>query len=93
SVIYLLDPGGMTIAASNWRTPTSFVGNNYAFRPYYRLAIEHGAAEHFAFGTVSQVPGLFLTRRLDGPDGVIGIIVVKVEVQAIETEWQRFATP
>lgn len=93
SVIYLLDPGGMTIAASNWRTPTSFVGNNYAFRPYYRLAMEHGAAEHFAFGTVSQLPGLFLTRRLDGPDGVIGIVVVKVEVQAIETEWRRFATP
>lgn len=93
SVIYLLDRDGTTVAASNWRTPTSFVGNNYAFRPYYRLAMDQGAAEHFAFGTVSQLPGLYLTRRLDGPDGVIGVIVVKVEAQPIEADWRRFAMP
>ncbi|MCZ0738424.1 sensor histidine kinase [Phreatobacter sp. AB_2022a] len=93
SVIYLLDRDGTTVAASNWRTPTSFVGNNYAFRPYYRRAMDDGAAEHFAFGTVSQLPGLYLTRRLDGPAGVIGVIVVKVEAQAIEADWRRFAMP
>ena len=93
AVIYLLDPEGLTIAASNWQTPTSFIGNNYSFRSYYRDAMAHGAAERFALGTVSQRPGLFLTRRIDGPAGVLGIIVVKAEFEAIETQWHRFAEP
>jgi two-component system, NtrC family, C4-dicarboxylate transport sensor histidine kinase DctB len=93
SVIYLLDAGGLTIAASNWRTPTSFVGVNYHFRPYYRLAMERGTAAHFAFGTISRVPGLYLARRIDGPSGPTGVIVVKVEFNEIEAEWRRFDTP
>src|SRR5262249_6931940 len=36
AVIYLLDRGGTAIAASNWREPISFVGQDYAFRAYYR---------------------------------------------------------
>ena len=39
SVLYLLDRNGETIAASNWRDWSSFVGNNYAFRPYFRDAV------------------------------------------------------
>lgn len=90
-VFYLLDRDGMTIAASNYKTPTSFVGNNYDFRPYYQLAMASGSAEAFAFGTVSQLPGLYLSRRIDDTTGVIGVIVVKVEFQEMETEWHRFA--
>src|SRR5262245_38792320 len=36
--IYVLDPDGRTIAASNWAAPDSFVGHDYSFRPYYRDA-------------------------------------------------------
>lgn len=89
-VIYLLDLTGLTIAASNYETPISFVGNNYAFRPYYQLAMANGGAEAFAFGTVSQQPGLYLSRRIDTTSGPLGVIVVKVEFQEIETEWHRF---
>src|SRR6185369_7111928 len=32
AVIYLLDGAATTIASSNWREPTSFVGSNYEFR-------------------------------------------------------------
>ncbi|WP_315832283.1 sensor histidine kinase [Bradyrhizobium prioriisuperbiae] len=90
-VIYLLDITGLTIAASNYETPISFVGNNYAFRPYYQLAMANGGAEAFAFGTVSQQPGLYLSRRIDATSGPLGVIVVKVEFQEIEAEWHRFA--
>src|SRR3546814_8421924 len=38
AVIYVLDAGGTTIEASNWREPTSFVGQNYRFRPYFQGA-------------------------------------------------------
>ena len=36
SDIYLMDLTGMTIAANNFGQPNTFVGNNYAFRPYFQ---------------------------------------------------------
>jgi two-component system C4-dicarboxylate transport sensor histidine kinase DctB len=66
-VIYALDAQGVTLAASNWRQEDSFVGNDYSFRPYARLSMERGSAEHFALGTASHQPGLYLARRIEAP--------------------------
>jgi two-component system C4-dicarboxylate transport sensor histidine kinase DctB len=93
AVIYLLDSKGLAIAASNWRESVSFLGNNYAFRPYYGLAVASGAAEYFALGSISGRPGLYLSRRIDGESGVVGVIVVKVEFEEIEQDWKRFEAP
>jgi len=87
SAVYVLNAEGMTIAASNWRLPTSFVGSDYSFRPYFKDARTNGAAELFALGTVSRRPGFFMSRRVDGPEGVLGVVVVKVEFEALEAEW------
>lgn len=87
AVIYVLDAKGMTIAASNWREPTSFVGSDYSFRPYFQDARANGVAELFALGTVSRRPGLFMARRVDGREGVLGVVVVKAEFEALEAEW------
>ena len=38
-VIYLMAPDGETLAASNWNDEDSFVGRNFAFRPYFRDAM------------------------------------------------------
>lgn len=88
AVIYLIDGDGMTIAASNWQEPASFVGNDYGFRPYYTVAMAEGAAEHFAMGTVSHRPGMYLARRIQAPDGRrLGVMVVKIEFDRIEQLW------
>lgn len=86
--IFALDRHGRTIAASNARLPSSFVGQDYSFRPYYRLGWSKGGGEYFALGTVSRRPGLYLSRRIEGSDGPIGVIVVKVEFDAIERTWR-----
>lgn len=91
-VIYLLDPHGLCISASNAGTPMSFVGSDYSFRPYFTRAMTDGAAEHFAFGTVSLHPGLYLTQRVDGPDGPLGVLVVKAEFDDMENDWRRLPT-
>lgn len=44
NALYVLDPSGLTIAASNWSQPLSFVGRNYGFRPYFIDAMAKGAA-------------------------------------------------
>lgn len=84
SVIYLIDRNGIAIAASNWRRPDSFVGGDYRFRNYFQAARRDGSAMQFARGTRSGRPGLFLSRRAPGG----GVIVVKLEFDAIEAAWR-----
>ncbi|MGH6808506.1 MAG: sensor histidine kinase [Ensifer adhaerens] len=93
AVIYAIGLDGLAIAASNWREPTSFVGNDYAFREYFRMAMRDGKAEHFAMGTVSKRPGLYISRRVDGADGPIGVVVAKLEFDGVEADWLASGKP
>ena len=51
--LYLLDRHGETLAASNWRDWSSFVGNNYAFRPYFIDAVANDSGRYFAVGVTT----------------------------------------
>ncbi len=93
SVIYLLDARGLAVASSNWREPTSFVGIDYSFRPYYTGAVSAGSAEHYALGTISKRPGLYISKRIDGASGLLGVIVIKVEFDELEADWRRNSDP
>ncbi|SDA97224.1 two-component system, NtrC family, C4-dicarboxylate transport sensor histidine kinase DctB [Sinorhizobium sp. NFACC03] len=93
AVIYVIGNDGVAIAASNWREPTSFVGNDYAFREYFRMAMRDGKAEHFAMGTVSKRPGLYISRRVQGPGAPIGVVVAKLEFDDVEAEWLASGKP
>ena len=93
AAIYVLDRNGVARAASNWREPTSFVGSDYAFRPYFRGALQNGEAEFFALGTVSGRPGLYLARRIGSAAAPVGVVVVKVEFDALEADWRSSGEP
>ena len=94
AAIYLLDDQGVARSASNWRLPTSFVGSDYSFRPYFTRTMAEGSAEFFALGTVSGRPGLYLAQRISGSDGrPLGVAVVKVEFDALEEEWRSSGEP
>ncbi|MBP7951986.1 MAG: sensor histidine kinase [Sphingorhabdus sp.] len=95
SVIYLLDAQGTTIAASNWRQPDSFMGENYQFRAYFKQTLSSGEYEQFALGTRSRVPGLFVARRVapkgNAPGILPGVLVVKIRFDRLEREWKKSA--
>lgn len=93
AAIYVMDAKGKTIVASNWRLPSSFVGTSYAFRAYYREAMRSGQYEQFALGSVSRRPGLYIAKRIDFMGKPHGIVVIKVEFDALEAEWKRSGTP
>lgn len=92
AVIYVLDPQGRAVAASNWRLPTSFVGHRYDFRAYFTTALKAGHAEQFAQGAVSHRPGLFLAQRVVSRldrNIVLGVVVAKVEFGQLERTWRH----
>jgi two-component system C4-dicarboxylate transport sensor histidine kinase DctB len=93
AAVYVIGADGVTVAASNWRQPTSFVGTDYGFRPYFTQALDQGYAEQFALGTVSRKPGLYLARRVDGAAGPLGVVVVKLEFDGVETAWRAIGEP
>lgn len=86
ATLYLIDDRGITRVASNHRLSTSFIGQDYSFRPYFRDAITKGAGQLFAQGTVSGLPGLYLSQKLSSG---LGVIVTKVEFVALEKSWRH----
>ncbi|MEH3046339.1 sensor histidine kinase [Sphingomonas adhaesiva] len=90
--VYLLDAQGRAVATSNWRRPESFLGDDYAYRGYYRDAIRTGVAQQFALGQRSRMPGLYISKRVDdGAGRALGVFVVKVDFRSLEREWRRTA--
>lgn len=84
---YLIDLSGTTIAASNWREPQTFVGKNFAFRPYFQQAIAGKQGRYFALGTTSGQRGYYFSSPVEQQGKVIGVIVVKMDLSQIEKEW------
>lgn len=93
AVLYVVGKDGIAMASSNWREPLSFVGNDYSFRDYFRKAMETGTAEHYALGTVSNRPGLYISRRVGEAGSALGVVVVKMEFDQLEADWSETGRP
>ncbi len=89
AAIYVMDGDGLTVAASNWNQPDSFVGSNYAFRSYFRDAANRGSSTEFALGTVSRRPGLYIAHRVGPATKPLGVVAVKIEFDALEESWRK----
>jgi len=88
STLTLIDRRGIALAASNWREPTSNVGEDYSFRPYVKQALRDGQGQFYGIGLTTGEPGYFLSQAIAGPDGgVAGLVVIKIELDALEQEW------
>ncbi|WP_062230928.1 sensor histidine kinase [Aureimonas sp. N4] len=88
SVIYLVARTGLAIASSNYADPQSFIGNDYRFRRYFSESITGGQAEQYALGSVSRRPGLYIARRVGSAEAPLGVVVLKMELDAVEETWR-----
>ncbi|MDU9033515.1 ATP-binding protein [Pseudomonas corrugata] len=88
-VMYLMDATGKTLAASNWDKHDSFVGRNFAFRPYYIEAMAGRLGRFFGLGTTSAKRGYFFAAAVSERDRVIGVLVVKVDLDHTESLWGK----
>lgn len=86
-VIYLMDLDGTTLAASNWDEEDSFVDRNFAFRPYFRQAMEGRLGRFFGLGTTSGKRGYYFGAAVRDGERNLGVLVVKVDLDHTETLW------
>ena len=84
---YLIDLNGTTIAANNWRDEQTFIGKNFAFRPYFQQAVSGQQGRYFALGTTSGQRGYYFSSPVINADKIIGVVVVKMDLSKIEKEW------
>ena len=90
STLELLDRNGLAVAASNWRLPSSYVGHNYGFRPYFSQTRSQGTGRFYAVGVTSGIPGYFLSSAVLGDNQeFLGAMVVKLEFPELEREWRQ----
>lgn len=86
---FVMSTAGNVVAASNWWAYDSLVGQNFAYRPYFEDALRDGDGRFYAVGIATGVPGYFLSQRIDGPDGPLGVAVAKINLGEIEANWWR----
>ncbi|TAH52948.1 MAG: sensor histidine kinase [Betaproteobacteria bacterium] len=91
--IYVMDTQGRVAAASNWRRPDSFVGEDLSFRPYFRDAMAASTGRFFGIGTTRGDPGYYLAATLAGDQEVLGVAVVKVSLEQLEKSWSTVEAP
>ena len=90
-VCYLMDGSGKTIASSNRKNRDSFVGHNYAFRPYFADAIEGKPGTYFAVGVTSGTRGIYFSHPVYLPEGglPIGVAVIKASTRDLDRVLSR----
>jgi PAS domain S-box-containing protein len=93
AALYLVDRAGVTLASSNWNLPSSFVGESYRQRPYFKDAIAGGRGFFYGLGLTTGQPGLFIAVpvRVDG--AILGVAVVKISLEQLEAAWRHGADP
>ena len=86
-VIYLMSPQGITLTSSNWDQQDSFVGRDFTYRPYFREALAGKQGRFFGLGTTSRKRGYFFSSPVRDGERIVGILVVKVDLDDAETLW------
>ena len=89
SAIYVMDHTGLTLAASNWDQPTSFVHMNFAYRPYFQDAAKGMQGRFYGIGTVSREAGYYFTHPVMVDGAVIGVAAVKVNLERLDQAWSH----
>jgi len=89
SDLFIVDDNGVTLATSNYLDKNSFLGRNYAFRPYFKEGLRKSDGRYYAVGATTGKPGYFLWHSVSDEDGrTLGVAVVKVDLIALQEDWK-----
>ncbi len=92
-VLYIMNARGLTIAASNWDSPQSFVGQDYSNRPYFIDALNGKAGLFYGIGQTTNIPGLFIAVPVYDGGVALGVVAIKVSLRDMEAAWTNLPTP
>ncbi len=79
--VFLIDREGRCLAA----TDPKFIGQNYAFREYFRSSIQgHSYVSSILVGQTTRRPGMFFSNPVRADTGeIVGVTVLKIKAEDI----------
>ncbi|MBI5872520.1 MAG: PAS domain S-box protein [Candidatus Omnitrophica bacterium] len=91
-VCYLMDASGSTVASSNRDSEDSFVGKNYAFRPYFQQAIQGNRGLYLAYGITTNKRGIYVSYPVfdQAQRSIVGVAVAKAAIYDIEQFFRTY---
>ncbi|WP_199731053.1 MULTISPECIES: ATP-binding protein [Aquitalea] len=93
AALFLIDRGGLTLAASNWQLPSSFVGQSYRQRPYFEDALHGRRGLFYGLGLTTGQSGLFIAEPVRVQGVILGVVVVKISLEPLQAAWMRGSDP
>lgn len=93
AALFVMNADGLTLAASNWNTAGSFVGQSYRQRPYFKQALQGQPSYFYGVGLTTGAPGFFIAEPVRKGTEVVGVMVVKVSFDALERSWADSPDP
>lgn len=87
--IFVLDSRGMVVAASNWQ-PESLLGTDYSGRSLFGDALRGGLVGFFS--GVAESPEYYLAEAIRENGRLLGVAVVKIGLDALESNWAASAS-
>lgn len=75
---FLILPSGRVAASSNWNKPSSYVGKNLSYRPYFQKANPLYPVRFSAIGTTDVTPGYYLASEVVSDGRRVGVIAIKL---------------
>ena len=79
-LIHVVNAAGDSIASSNWNTPNTTIGTNYAEREYFRMNKDGQPGRQYAVGKTTNIPGLFFSTPVIVNGKFMGAVVAKADV-------------
>ncbi|WP_296528495.1 PAS domain S-box protein [Rhodoferax sp.] len=93
AALFVMSTSGMTLAASNWNSADSFVGQSYQQRPYFKQALQGQRSFFYGVGLTTGTPGFFIAEPVLSQGQVIGVITVKVSLSPLANSWANSTDP
>jgi PAS domain S-box-containing protein len=88
TICYFMDRSGTVLAASNHKTPYSFVGHNYSFREYFKEAMQGTISMSLHVGVTTGKRGLFVSYPVLVGEELLGVLVTKDELDGLEEKFR-----
>lgn len=89
STLYVLDPHGVGVAASDWNEASNPIGTDLSFRPYVKQALSQRRGRFYGIGVTSGRAGYYLSLGLDRGGGQRGVAIVKISLDDAERAWAK----
>ena len=80
---FLLDKNGVCVASNDAGMPKNLLGVNLADRDYFIRAMAGESTVQFVVGRVSTISGFHFAAPVSGPDGYLGVVVLKIDTDTL----------